>query len=187
MDCSLPTFLVFGGSLGARQLNTVVLEAWGLLNQKGMKYQVVHVTGTKDFERVERLYSALPVNAKRLPYCHDMARAYAAADAVICRAGASTVAELLAAQRPAFLVPYPHASNNQQVYNAEVLEKAGWGVAVLEKDLTAAILADYLTHAAMGGLKQDLEGAARLLPVEMDPHGAAARLAGHLTAGTNLL
>ncbi len=67
------------------------------------------------------------MQVKVLPYCHDMAQAYAAADKVICRAGASTIAELLVVKRPALLVPYPYASNNHQVYNAQVLESGRTG------------------------------------------------------------
>lgn len=139
----LPTFLVFGGSLGAQKLNTLVTEAWGMLLKQNMKFQILHITGSKEFERVEKLYAGMPVSAKMLPYCHDMASAYAAADAVLCRAGASTVAELQALSLPALLIPYPFASNNHQLYNAEMLQKQGMAKVILDKDLKASDIADF--------------------------------------------
>ncbi len=172
LDMQLPTFLVFGGSLGARRLNTLVTEAWQILLKQGLKFQVLHVTGTKDFERVQKIYQGLSLGAKVLPYCHAMADAYAAADAVIGRAGASTVAELLTVKRPALLVPYPHASNNHQVYNANVIEKNGQGKMILDKNLEPAAIADFLTTALSHKNQEFLSGA--------NPPDAAARLAAHL-------
>ncbi len=128
------TIFVFGGSLGAQKLNTVAVSAWTEL-QKKLPFQVLHVTGSKDFERVQSLYKGLDIPAKVLPYCHQMADAYAAADGVICRAGATTVAELLAVGRPALLVPYPYASNNHQLFNAKVLTSSGKGALVLDQNL----------------------------------------------------
>ena len=74
--------------------------------------------------------------------------AYAAADAVICRAGASTVAELLVVKRPALVVPYPYASNNHQVYNAQLLEKSGQGKIILDQDLSPSLIAEFLAESA---------------------------------------
>jgi UDP-N-acetylglucosamine--N-acetylmuramyl-(pentapeptide) pyrophosphoryl-undecaprenol N-acetylglucosamine transferase len=147
LDMQTSTVLVFGGSLGAQRLNTIVTHAWPLLQKKGISFQVIHVTGTKDFERVEPLYRGLGFAAKVLPYCHKMDEAYAASDAVVCRSGASTVAELMVVKRPALLVPYPHASNNHQLYNARVLEQKGGGKMILDKDLTPEAVANFLIAA----------------------------------------
>jgi UDP-N-acetylglucosamine--N-acetylmuramyl-(pentapeptide) pyrophosphoryl-undecaprenol N-acetylglucosamine transferase len=174
------TFFVFGGSLGALRLNTLAVEAWPLLQAKGLKFQVLHVTGTKDFQRVEGLYRRLGLAAKILPYCHEMPEAYAAADAVICRAGASTIAELLAVERPAFLVPYPYASNNHQVENAEVIEKNNLGRFVLEKDLKPDRIADFLAEVVTPERKSDFERAVRRAAKNLNPRDAAARLAQRL-------
>lgn len=177
---SVLTIFVFGGSLGARRLNSLAVEAWPLLLGKGTVFQVLHVAGTKDFERVEALYRGLGITAKVLPYCHDMAHAYAAADVVICRAGASTVAELLAVKRPAFLVPYPFASSHHQVYNAQVIEKYGLGKTVQEDSLQPAMLADFIARCATDGYRHDFERALAGLPQDLDPSGAASRLARRL-------
>ncbi len=167
------TYLVFGGSLGAQRLNTLAVEAWPLLLQEGRRFQVIHVTGAKDYERIEKLYRPLKITANPIPYCHEMAHAYAAASAVVCRAGASTVAELLAAARPALLVPYPHASNNHQLYNARVLQSAGLGEVMLDAALTPEGIAEYLKKAV-----QPIAG--RTTPAAQN---AAARLAACLTSG----
>jgi UDP-N-acetylglucosamine--N-acetylmuramyl-(pentapeptide) pyrophosphoryl-undecaprenol N-acetylglucosamine transferase len=168
-----PTYLIFGGSLGAQRLNSLAVEVWPLLLQKGRPFQVIHVTGTQDFERVRKLYRSLNFSAQVLPYCHEMAHAYAAATAVVCRAGASTVAELLAAKRRALLVPYPYASNDHQVYNARVVEKAGLGRIIADADLSPAAIAQFLEDTA-----PDIVHSA----VSADLPDAAARLAAHLTS-----
>ncbi len=174
LGMEVPTFLIFGGSLGAQRLNNVVMEAWPLLLKKGLVFQVLHITGTKDFERVEKLYRGLSFGAKVLPYCHQMADAYAAADAVVCRAGASTVAELLAVKRQALLVPYPHASNNHQLFNAEVIQKAGLGQVVLDADLNASNLSQFLANAIS-------HKEAKVMP-DTSYRDASARLAAYLTS-----
>jgi len=174
LDVNLTTFLVFGGSLGARRLNTIVTEAWPLLLEKGLSFQVLHVTGSKDYDRVNDLYKTVSVPAKVLPYCHQMAYAYAAADAAICRAGASTVAELLTARRPAILIPYPFASNNHQAYNAQVLKDLGVAEILLEQDLTAEVLALQLINFLHDP---------RPFPEALLSQDAVGRLADSLTGG----
>jgi UDP-N-acetylglucosamine--N-acetylmuramyl-(pentapeptide) pyrophosphoryl-undecaprenol N-acetylglucosamine transferase len=171
----VPTYLVFGGSLGAKRLNYLAVEAWPLLLQKGCKFQVIHVTGMKDYKRIEERYEPLGLSAKVLPYCHEMAHAYAAASAVVCRAGASTVAELLAAKRPALLVPYPYASNNHQDYNARIIEKASLGRVILDADLSPSAIAQFLETA------QPVD--ATPVPNSV-PRDAAGRLAAYLTSGS---
>jgi UDP-N-acetylglucosamine--N-acetylmuramyl-(pentapeptide) pyrophosphoryl-undecaprenol N-acetylglucosamine transferase len=140
------TFLVFGGSLGARQLNQTLLEVWPRLPEPD-RWQVYHVTGTKEFDHVRGAYQRLTVRSQVVPYCHAMADAYGAADFVVCRAGASTVAELLAAGRRALLVPYPFASDNHQLYNAELLAKRGQGEVLEEASMTPVRLQAALERA----------------------------------------
>src|SRR5262249_54800788 len=99
LDDNTPVILVFGGSLGAQRLNTLVVEAWKILSEEGTSFQALHITGSKDYERARALYGSLPIKAKIVPYCHSMAHAYAAASILISRAGASTIAELLVVQK----------------------------------------------------------------------------------------
>jgi UDP-N-acetylglucosamine--N-acetylmuramyl-(pentapeptide) pyrophosphoryl-undecaprenol N-acetylglucosamine transferase len=179
---TLWTVFVFGGSLGARRLNSLVVETWPLLLRKGFEFQVLHVAGMTDFDRVEALYRELALPAKVLPYCYDMAYAYAAADVVLCRAGASTVAELLAVQRPALLVPYPFASNRHQDQNALVIEKYGLGKTIQEDVLQPGVAADFIAQSATERSRRDFERAVAGLPRDLHPALAASRLADRLMA-----
>jgi UDP-N-acetylglucosamine--N-acetylmuramyl-(pentapeptide) pyrophosphoryl-undecaprenol N-acetylglucosamine transferase len=146
------TLLVFGGSLGARRLNDLVVEALGGLNALSPMWQVFHVTGPSDLERLQKAYAALRFDHVVTGYCHDMAAAYAMADVVVCRAGASTVSELAVVKRPAVLVPYPFASENHQWANALVLKDIGAVEAYAEGDLAngkmKSVLENLLTNEA---------------------------------------
>ncbi len=144
LELETTTYLVFGGSLGAQKLNSTVVETWDLLTRQGHTFQVLHITGAGDYARVENLYKGMSVKSKVFPYCHAMADAYAAADVVISRAGASTLAELMLTKRRAVLIPYPYATNDHQTANAQVLVKMGQGALIFEKDLTPAKLCESL-------------------------------------------
>ncbi len=174
LDENRLTFLVFGGSQGAQYLNETVIKAWENLVDLSSQFQVFHVTGEANYKSICISYEGRSVAVKVVPYCHQMADAYAAADFVICRAGASTIAELVVARRPALLVPYPYATDNHQLYNAEVLLKAAASEVMLENELDPAKLAKrlrrYIEHPeAIGDLHRRLEA----LSAEA-PHAAAA-------------
>lgn len=138
------TFLVFGGSQGAHHLNVRIIEAWRELMSHSGRFQVIHISGENDFEYLKMTYRGFAFKSLVMPYCHQMAEAYAAADVVISRAGASTVAELIAARRPSVLVPYPHASNDHQTLNAQVLASRGLAQLILERNLTPETLSKAL-------------------------------------------
>jgi len=130
--------LVFGGSQGARHINqAVVSHARELMERPDLT--VVHVTGPKEFDSVERtLAEELNGCTERwhlLDYCNQMPAAFAAADIVVSRAGASSLAELSMAAKPALLIPYPYATADHQRKNAESLVKAGAATMVLDADL----------------------------------------------------
>ncbi len=147
------TVLVFGGSGGAHAINSAMKEAAGALRSvKGL--QVLHQTGEKDAEEVRAGYAAAGVAAVVLPYIYDMAGAYAAADLVVCRSGATTVAELAVCGKPAVLVPYPFAADNHQEYNARTLAARGAAEVVLQKELTAEALARIIKKHAEAGRAQ---------------------------------
>lgn len=150
--------LVFGGSQGARAINTVIAESvrrgGDLLDQ----IELVHQTGGPDFAKVREIYSTLPaqtpagapVLVECLEYLHDMDARYAWADLVVCRAGASTVAEICAARKAAVFIPLPTAADNHQQRNAEVLARKNGAVMILQKDFTpesfANMIADFYSH-----------------------------------------
>lgn len=130
LDPDKPALLVFGGSQGAEALNVGVPAA---LRPLPAPPQVIHLAGRGRGEDTARRYGAQAAVVR--DYSEDMADAYAAADLVICRSGASTLAELVALRKPAVLVPYPHAADDHQTQNARVLENAGAAVLLPESRL----------------------------------------------------
>jgi len=132
--------LVFGGSQGARSLNTAMAEMLTAADAQWLSgIQFVHQTGPTDFERVKALYGEklklLPVDLRE--YLNDMGQQYANADLVISRSGTGTLSELAACGKPAILIPFPFASDDHQRKNAESLVQKGAAVMILHKDLTA--------------------------------------------------
>lgn len=130
----LPRLLVLGGSLGARVLNDTLMEMLPMLQKANII--VHHQTGKHDEERVQAAYRATGMEHCIVhAFIDDMASAYAEADLVLCRAGATTVAELTVAGKPAVFVPFAQATHNHQVYNAQQLVESGAALMVEEKDL----------------------------------------------------
>lgn len=140
--------LVVGGSLGAKALNERVPEALAMLPAEA-RPEVRHQAGARNIEELRANYAAAGVAAECLAFIDDMAAAYAWADVVICRAGASTVAELAAAGVAAALVPYPYAVDDHQTVNARFLADAGAAWLLPQGGLTAEALAAWL-----GGLER---------------------------------
>ncbi len=132
--------LVFGGSQGARRLNTVVPEALSRLDPS-KRPEVRHQTGEQGLESVRAAYRASEIEAEVIPFIEDMAAAYAWADLVLCRAGAMTVSELQAAGLGALMIPLPTATDDHQTKNSEALVRIGAARVLQERDLTAASLA----------------------------------------------
>ncbi|MGC4000610.1 MAG: undecaprenyldiphospho-muramoylpentapeptide beta-N-acetylglucosaminyltransferase [Anaeromyxobacter sp.] len=136
-----PRLLVFGGSQGAHALNMRVIEALPHLADLRDTLRITHQTGARDREQVERGYRACGFAPDVREFISDMSAAYAECDLVVCRAGATTLAELTVCKRPAILVPFPAAADNHQVINALSLVKAGAAVMIEERDLTGELLA----------------------------------------------
>ncbi|HEX7127984.1 MAG TPA: undecaprenyldiphospho-muramoylpentapeptide beta-N-acetylglucosaminyltransferase [Thermodesulfobacteriota bacterium] len=136
--------LVFGGSAGARRINEAMLGALAGLDRFGDRLAIVHQTGESSRAAVEAGYRAAgwgPDRADVRAFIDDMAAQYAWADLLVCRAGASTVAELTAVGRPAILVPYPFAADDHQEANARALVTAGAAVRIRDAELTGERLA----------------------------------------------
>ncbi len=145
-DARARRILVLGGSQGAKRLNEVVPEALlklglGREGASGRAIEIVHQTGAAMCDEVAARYAALGVEASVVPFIDDVAAAYASASFVICRAGASTLAELAAIGRPAILVPFPFAADDHQGKNAESFERAGAAICVREEALDPDVLA----------------------------------------------
>lgn len=164
--------LVVGGSLGAQALNEALPKALAILSEvqplphpnplpvgdgandslrEGM-FKVVHQTGRKHFDAVRELYAAAGVRADIRPFLDDMARQYAQADVVICRAGALTAAELAAAGVASVLVPFPFAVDDHQTHNARFLSEQGAAILLPQKELSAERLAQLLRELTRGKL-----------------------------------
>lgn len=141
LEVGRPTILVTGGSQGAKQLNELSAQAAASLPPDT---QVLHIAGAKDFPRVSEI-TAGRTGYKVLGFCDQMPSAYAVADLVIARSGASSLTEISIAGHPSILVPYPYAADDHQTRNAEVFEKAGASILVQEKDLDAEKLAALAT------------------------------------------
>ncbi len=139
--------LVTGGSQGAQALNRVLPEALALL-EPGERPTVRHQTGVRDEQSTAARYAELGLDAQVSAFIEDMADAYGWADLVVCRSGALTVSELAAAGLGAILVPFPHAVDDHQTRNAEVLVEAGAAQILPESGLTAESLAAALRERA---------------------------------------
>ena len=120
LDPTKPTVLVVGGSQGAKDLNGAVAACAKAFSN----WQFIHITGERWFESVRGLYAGLS-NAAVLPYSHEIYALMKSVDLIICRSGASTLAELMCCKLPAILVPFPHAAANHQYYNAKIFADAG--------------------------------------------------------------
>ncbi len=138
------TIFVFGGSQGARTINRATVAAAAILREQVPNIRLIHQTGTADVEWVREAYRTATVEAEVHPFVHDMARAYACADLVVCRAGATTLAELTMLGKPAILVPYPFAADDHQRANAEVLVHGGAATMILDADLSGECLAEHI-------------------------------------------
>jgi len=136
------SLLIFGGSLGARRINFAVVDALKQLTDLKAEIFITHQTGELDFTAVRAAYDALPFNAEVTRFIDKMDEAYARADLVVCRAGATTVAELTAFGKPAILIPYPYAIYDHQRGNAQALNERGAAEMILDQELNGAILAE---------------------------------------------
>jgi UDP-N-acetylglucosamine--N-acetylmuramyl-(pentapeptide) pyrophosphoryl-undecaprenol N-acetylglucosamine transferase len=153
--------LVVGGSLGAQVLNQVVPRALAQL-PKAQRPQVRHQSGAAHIEALRATYAALDVSAELTPFIEDTASAFADADLVVCRAGASTVAELAAVGAAALLVPLPTAVDDHQTHNAQFLASQGAAWLVAQAQLSPAWLAQRLQTFTREGLLDCAQRAKRL-------------------------
>jgi len=134
---SPPTLLVFGGSQGATAINRVMNESLAALKARAPGISIIHQTGERDYNGAQSAYVGSGISAEVSPFIQNMPEAFARADLLLCRSGASTVAELAAAGKPAILVPFPRAADDHQLRNAENLAQQGAAVLIPESQLTS--------------------------------------------------
>jgi UDP-N-acetylglucosamine--N-acetylmuramyl-(pentapeptide) pyrophosphoryl-undecaprenol N-acetylglucosamine transferase len=135
------TVFIFGGSLGALGINTLVLDALPLLADRLPRLRFIHQTGEKDFERVKQGYASTGVNARVEKFIYDMPEVYQQASLLICRAGSSTLSEIAAVGKASVLVPFPFASDNHQEINARIFTDAGAAFLLIQSKATGEDLA----------------------------------------------
>jgi UDP-N-acetylglucosamine--N-acetylmuramyl-(pentapeptide) pyrophosphoryl-undecaprenol N-acetylglucosamine transferase len=145
--------LVVGGSLGARALNELVPKALSLM-PPAQRPDVTHQSGIRQIDELRANYAAVGVQAELTPFIEDTAQAFADADLIICRAGASTVTEIAAVGAAALFVPFPSAVDDHQTTNARFLVDQGGGWLLQQRDMSAAALADMLQKTERSALLQ---------------------------------
>lgn len=168
-----PTLLLFGGSQGAHALNRALVEALPALHQCVPGLRIIHQTGERDYNECQAEYLRAGIPAEVSPFIDDMPGAFARADLLLCRSGASTVAEITAAGKPAIFVPFPHATDDHQRRNAEALTKKQAALLIPEAELTPQRLAE-----AVVALLKD--------PRRLTMMGVAARALSHPDAALKI-
>jgi UDP-N-acetylglucosamine--N-acetylmuramyl-(pentapeptide) pyrophosphoryl-undecaprenol N-acetylglucosamine transferase len=177
-----PTLLVFGGSQGAHAINEAMIRCLPELLRQAPGIHIIHQTGERDYNDALVAYRAFGESAEVFKFIEDMPAAFARADLVVCRSGASTVAEITAAGKPAIFVPFPRAADDHQRVNAEALARVGAAVVVEESKLEGVWLAETIA-ALLGDPRrlQAMSAAARELAhpdAARDIAAMAARVAG---------
>jgi len=136
------SLLIFGGSQGAHAINSAIQAALPFLQPLKGSLSILHQTGEQDCGSMSAAYAEQGFHARAVPFIMDMAAAYGPADLVICRAGATSIAEITAIGKAAILIPFPYAIGDHQTENAKVLIQAGAAVMIPEKELVGRRLAD---------------------------------------------
>ena len=143
--------LVFGGSQGARAINRCVIEALAELKGSPVSLRIRHQTGVADFKRVLEAYATAGWNSDNsevTAYIDNMVQEFGAADLIVCRAGATTTAELIAAGKASLMIPFPYAADDHQRKNAEAMRDSGAARMILEQQLSASSLAKQIIELA---------------------------------------
>jgi UDP-N-acetylglucosamine--N-acetylmuramyl-(pentapeptide) pyrophosphoryl-undecaprenol N-acetylglucosamine transferase len=163
-DDPITKVLVFGGSQGAHAINVAMVEAAQRLAAATPGLRLTHQTGERDADMVRAAYRAAGVAAAVEPFLHDMGRQIGDADVVVCRAGATTLAEITAAGKAAILIPLPTATDDHQRKNAEALVSNGAAELLLQSELTGdALAARIVALAGDGSRRRRMAEAARRL------------------------
>ena len=184
-----PTLLVFGGSQGAHAINEAMFRCLPVLLREAPGIRIIHQTGERDYNDARAAYGALGESAEVFKFIEDMPAAFGRADLVVCRSGASTVAEITAAGKPAVFVPFPRAADDHQRINAEALARHGAAVVVEESKLEGVWLAETIAALLQDPRRlQQMSQSAKELAhpnAAKDIAGLAARVAGIETSATD--
>ncbi len=148
VDPGVFNLLVFGGSAGAHRINVAMIEALPRLTGLAKRLAIMHQTGEDDVAQVREAYDSAGMKAEVVPFIDDMAGAYGKADLVVCRAGATTIAEVTVSGKACLFIPYPYAVDDHQRKNAEALLERGAGFMILDRDLSGEALAEMIADLA---------------------------------------
>jgi UDP-N-acetylglucosamine--N-acetylmuramyl-(pentapeptide) pyrophosphoryl-undecaprenol N-acetylglucosamine transferase len=177
-----PTLLVFGGSQGAHAINQAMTRCLAELMRQAPGIHIIHQTGERDYNDAQAAYERAGVSAEVFPFINDMPAFFARADLVLCRSGASTVAEIAAAAKPAIFVPFPRAADDHQRVNAQAFERAAAAVVLEETKLDDVWLAETISSLIGDPVRlRKMSEAARSLAhpnATRDIAAMAARLSG---------
>ncbi|HEX2999693.1 MAG TPA: undecaprenyldiphospho-muramoylpentapeptide beta-N-acetylglucosaminyltransferase [Armatimonadota bacterium] len=177
-----PTLLIVGGSQGAHAINQAIIQALPALKERIPELHIVHPTGEHDYGDVQAAYLQSGMSAEVSPFIQDMPGVFARADLLLCRSGASTVAEITAAAKPAVFVPFPRAADDHQTRNAQALCGAGAAILLPQAQLTPEHLVSELS--SLFADRRRLQGMAQAARNLSHPNaageiaGIAARLCG---------
>ena len=177
LSSSKKTILVTGGSQGAQAINEVILRCLPKLEPLSNELQIIHCTGEYGYEAAEAAYKQTNINAFVCSFLDDMGAAFSMADVIICRAGATTIAEFTAVGIPAILIPYPHAADNHQYWNAMELASNGGGYLLQQIDLTPEKIIELITDLFNNKEKYDRM---KMFNKEMGMPNAAMRVVDNI-------
>ncbi|HET7440123.1 MAG TPA: undecaprenyldiphospho-muramoylpentapeptide beta-N-acetylglucosaminyltransferase [Terriglobales bacterium] len=180
-----PTLLVFGGSQGAHAINQAIFDALPQIKTKLPGLRIIHQTGERDYNDAQAKYLDSGVSAEVQPFIDDMPNVFAAADLLVCRSGASTVAEVTAAGKPAIFVPFPRAADDHQRVNAKALENAGAGVVLEESKLNRESLVEAITTLLNDRRRLEKMGAAAKKLSHPNAAAEIAEMAGQLAGASS--
>ncbi len=177
---SRPTLLLFGGSQGANALNRTLVAALPALLRALPGLHIQHQTGERDYNDAQAAYLQAGISAEVSPFIDDMPGAFARADLLLCRSGASTVAEVTAAGKPAVFVPFPRAADDHQRRNAEALAQVGAAMVIPEAGLTAERLVETVSKLLGDRARLARMGTTARRLAHPDAAGAIAAMAARL-------
>jgi UDP-N-acetylglucosamine--N-acetylmuramyl-(pentapeptide) pyrophosphoryl-undecaprenol N-acetylglucosamine transferase len=178
-----PALLVFGGSQGAHAINEAVTAAIPELLRQVPGLHVIHQTGERDYNEVQAAYTRAGASAEVSAFIDNMPQAFARADLLVCRSGASTVAEITAAGKPAVFIPFPRAADDHQRRNAEAIAKAGAAVLMDESALTPELLVKTLAGMFRDPMHLRVMGEKARSLAHRDAAGQVAEMVENLAAG----
>src|SRR6202011_2981118 len=133
---------------GSRTLNEATRAAWNNFREAPFRVRLLHQTGVSMYESIANEFAQTGLEGEVVPFLADMPAAFARADLIVCRSGASTIAEVAAAGKPSILVPFPFAADQHQLRNAEALARAGAAALVLDADMQGRRLFEEVSQLA---------------------------------------